>query len=305
MSTPISGTQFTLKAAGYDAVIASVGATLRSLTFEGRNLVAPFDEDELRPAYSGAVLAPWPNRIAGGRYEFAGTEHQLPITEVARGHALHGLVCWADFARESATDASVRLAASVPAQVGYPHQVTIRVEYRLDEAGLHTTVTAENVGRSVAPVGLGPHPYLVAGPGRVDDWTVQIPANEVLLVDELLVPTHLRPVSGSEFDFREPRLVGDTFIDHAYTSLLAGPDGARRVRLLAPDRSGVEMSWGDELDWLQIHTADRPDASSRTGLAVEPMTCAPDAFNSGAGLIELDPGASTSASWSIAAVLAG
>lgn len=302
MTTPISGTQFTLRAGGYEAVVATVGASLRSLAFEGRDLVVPFPADELRPVYRGAMLAPWPNRVAGGRYEFDGSPHQLPITEVERGHALHGLVVWADFAAVESSDASVVLAASVPAQAGYPHQLTIRADYRLDAAGLRVTLTAENAGTSLAPVGLGSHPYLVGGAGRVDDWTVEIPADEVLLVDELLVPTKLNPVAGSEFDFREPRLVGDTFIDHAYTSLVAGSDGLHRVRVLAPDRSGVEISWSAGLDWLQIHTADRPDATSRCGLAVEPMTCPPDAFNSGTDLIRLDPGASTSASWSIVAV---
>ena len=45
----------------------------------------------------------------------------------------------------------------------------------------------------------------------------------------------------------------------------------------------------------------------RTALAVEPMTCAPDAFNADrydydAGLIVLEPGASASASWRICAI---
>ena len=302
VTTPISGNQFILRAGGYDAVIASVGASLRSLTFEGRDLVVPFREDELRPVYRGAMLAPWPNRVVGGTYEFGGAPEQLPITEVERGHALHGLVVWADFAKVESSDTSVVLTASVPAQAGYPHQLRIRVAYRLDAAGLSVTVTAENIGTSVAPVGLGSHPYLVGGAGRVDDWTVEIPAEEVLLVDELLAPTELTRVAGSEFDFREPRPIGDTFIDHAYTALVAGSDGLRRVRVHGREGSGVEMVWGSGLDWLQIHTADRPDATSRCGLAVEPMTCPPDAFNSGTDLIALEPQASTSASWSIAAI---
>jgi len=61
--------------------------------------------------------------------------------------------------------------------------------------------------------------------------------------------------------------------------------------------------------WVQIHTADQGvgNPGHRTGLAVEPMTCAPDAFNADsydydAGLIVLDPGESTQASWRIAAL---
>ena len=60
--TPASGIQHTIRAGEYEAVIASVGATLRSLTYAGRDLVVPFGADEVRPAHRGATLAPWPNR---------------------------------------------------------------------------------------------------------------------------------------------------------------------------------------------------------------------------------------------------
>ena len=63
------------------------------------------------------------------------------------------------------------------------------------------------------------------------------------------------------------------------------------------------MSWGAACTWVQIHTADRPgNPGNRIGLAVEPMTCPPDAFNSGTDLIVLEPGVSHAASWTIAAV---
>ena len=63
------------------------------------------------------------------------------------------------------------------------------------------------------------------------------------------------------------------------------------------------MTWGTELPWVQVHTADKPIAAQgRLGLAVEPMTCPPDAFNSGTDLLVLEPRASSSASWVIAAL---
>ena len=39
--------------------------------------------------------------------------------------------------------------------------------------------------------------------------------------------------------------------------------------------------------------------TSGTGVAVEPMTCAPDAFNSGDGLLALLPGGSFSGRWGL------
>ena len=89
-SMPRSGSQFALRFGGYTADVASIGASLRTLRHEGRDLVVPFDADEVRPGFRGAILAPWPNRVVDGRYTFDGREFELALTEPQRGHALHG-----------------------------------------------------------------------------------------------------------------------------------------------------------------------------------------------------------------------
>ncbi len=305
VSTPLSGRQLHLSSGGYRAVIASVGASLRVLTHDGRDLIVPFDAHEVRPAYRGATLAPWPNRIVDGRYGFGGVEHQLPLTEPERGHALHGLLAWAEFADRVVEDDRVVLAAVIEPQKGYPFRVEVVVEYRLDSDGLSQTVTARNLGADAAPWGTGPHPYLVGGDGRVDDWTLSLPASEVLTVTaDRLSPVAVEPIDQHpEWDFRSARRIGDVFIDHAFTELVAS-DGIVEARVLAADGHGVALRWHESCPWVQVHTADLPGgaADSRIGLAVEPMTCPPDAFNSGVDLIVLAPGSSSSASWTFRAV---
>jgi len=91
-TVPVSGRDYRICGGGYEAHVAGVGATLRSLTADGVALIASFAPDELRPDMSGAVLAPWPNRTAEGRYEFGGVAHQLPINEPGLGNAAHGLI---------------------------------------------------------------------------------------------------------------------------------------------------------------------------------------------------------------------
>ncbi|MGL3150309.1 aldose 1-epimerase family protein [Microbacterium sp. A82] len=304
-SSPASGRQLRISAHGYEAVIASVGASLRMLTHEGRDLVVPFDADEVRPAYRGATLAPWPNRIVDGRYTFGGSAHQLPLTEPARGHALHGLVAWAEFTDRDVSDERVVLAAVIEPQGGYPFRVEVTVEFRLGADGLTQTVTGRNLGTDAAPWGTGPHPYLVGGAGRVDDWTLTLPASEVLTVtSDRLSPVAVEQVERHpEWDFREARAIDDVFIDHAFTEL-SRVDGAAEVRVVAADGRGVALSWDESCPWVQVHTADLPaDAENhRIGLAVEPMTCPPDAFNSGVDLVVLEPGAEAAASWRFAAI---
>lgn len=307
-STPRSGQQYRLRHGDYEAVIASIGATVRSLTHAGRDLVVPFAEDEVRPAYRGVTLAPWPNRVVDGRYTFAGVQEQLPLTEPARGHALHGLACWLDFRPETYVDASrdhVELFAVIEPQAGYPHRVRIEVAFRLDDDGLHTTVTATNVGDSAAPYGTGPHPYLAVGPDGLDAAMVHIPASTVVTtVGERLLPGPVKSLDEHpEFDFRAERVLGDVAIDHAFGGLSWDDEGLTAVTLQNPDGTGVVMEWDQACPWVQVHTADRgaSDPAHRIGLAIEPMTCPPDAFNSGVDLVALEPGAQHQAWWRIAA----
>jgi aldose 1-epimerase len=313
MRTLLSGTQHALRAGDYEAVISSVGASLRSLTFDGRDLTVPFDADEVRPSYRGATLAPWPNRIVDGLYTFAGVERQVALTEPARHHALHGLGGWLDYEAIDKGPSHVTLSAAIVPQTGYPWRIVIETTFALDADGLTQTVKATNESPDAAPWGTGPHPYLVAGEGHVDDWTLDLPAAEVLAVtDDRLSPIGLRPVDADDptrFDFREARQIGTVEIDHAYTRLTRDDEGNATVRLTDAAGSGVEMVWDAACAWVQIHTSDKGvgKPGHRTGLAVEPMTCAPDAFNADrydydAGLIVLEPGASASASWRISAI---
>ncbi|WP_341730213.1 aldose-1-epimerase [Brooklawnia sp.] len=305
---PISGQQIHLAAGDYEADIATVGASLRTLTYRGRDLVAPFDAEALRPVYRGAVLVPWPNRIADGRYIFDGAQQQIAINEPERRTALHGLAVWADWTVASADAASAVLEYRIPAQEAYPFDVLVSASYRLDAGGLHWSVRATNLGDARAPYGLGSHAYLVAGPGRVDDWTLTVPADQVLEVTaDRLLPVGTRLVDsfeGGVLDFRGARAIEKTFIDHAFTGVTADESGVARVEVRSASGAGVAMVWDPvALPWVQVHTADRPEPElDRSGLAVEPMTCPPDAFNSGEDLIVLEPGASHEASWQIHAL---
>ncbi|MFP7834099.1 aldose 1-epimerase family protein [Marisediminicola sp. LYQ134] len=303
--TPLSGTQYVIEAHGYQATVASTGATLRELTFDGRDLTVPFAADEVRRNFRGATLAPWPNRIIDGTYTFAGEDRQLALTEPERGHALHGLVSWVDFSVVEHVGDAVTLAAIIPPQVGYPHRVRVSVTFTVSSDGLTQSIGATNVGDTTAPYGCSAHPYLVAGEGIVDDWTLELSASDVFLTEgDRLLPDRVASVDSvldGTLDFRGGRVIGDTFVDHAYTSLEFSPRATVRVTTAAG--SGVAIEFDEACPWVQIHTADRPAPEpSRIGLAVEPMTCPPDAFNSKTDVVELEPGATHEVSWRISAL---
>ncbi|GII63825.1 galactose mutarotase [Sphaerisporangium krabiense] len=294
--------QYVIQGGDYRAVISGSGGALRILRHGDRDLVTSWPQDGPVPFYSGTLLAPWPNRVAHARYTFRGETFRLPVNEPERGHALHGLVAfagWRAAGPHEDGDASVRLTHTVEPSPGYPFRLRLEVRHALGPGGLTTTLTAENTGDRPAPYGCGTHPWLIAGDGPESGWELALPADRVLLTDEELLPAALRPVEETPFDFRLPRPIGETSADNAFTGLAAGPDGRTEVRLRGP-RGGVRIAWDPAaLPWAQVCTGT---GFGHRGIAVEPMTCPADAFNSGTDLVVLDPGAAHEAGWTISAL---
>ncbi|GAA2361527.1 hypothetical protein GCM10009854_46100 [Saccharopolyspora halophila] len=198
---------------------------------------------------------------------------------------------------------AVVLSYALPPTYGYPFQLSFEIEFAIDKSGVRSTLTATNIGESAAPFGTANHTYLAAGPGgKIDDIVLTVPADTRYVVDDRLIPTGTAPVEGTEYDFRSPRRLGGTRMDTAFTGL-ARTGGAAVVRFDRPD-VGVELWVDDRHDYLQCYTDDSPegDRPGRQGIAVEPMTCAPNAFVTGDGTIALRPGESHTGSfgWRIA-----
>lgn len=249
-----SGGQFELSAGRHRVVVVEVGGGIR----EWEGVLLGYGKYEMCSSGRGQVLAPWPNRLDGGRYEWDGKELQLPLNDVAGGSAIHGLVRWASWRVVEHEPARVALEHVLHSQPGYPFALRFRVEYRLGETGLTARTEAENIGDSPCPFGAGHHPYALAPTGKVDDLSL----NGIRVGTRRLDETRHEP-------------------------------GGWRVQV------GEVTVWADDAwPWMQVFTGDLPDIRRR-GLAVEPMTCPPQAFRTGEGVIRLEPGERWSGAWGI------
>lgn len=302
MSAPPSGAQFTIAHGPFEATAVEVGGGLRTFGASGRPILQGYRAEERCAGARGQLLVPWPNRIAAGTYAFAGTSHQLATTEPSTGCAIHGLVRWANWRCLRHDRDRVVLTHRLHPRPGWPGVLDLAVDYRVDERGLAVALTADNVGDTPVPYGAGAHPYLVAGDGPVDDWTLTMPASTMLETDGRGIPVSRVPVVDTDRDLRAGRRLEDLQLDHAFGDLARGDDGITRVTLDGPaGRVGV---WADSHhSWFQVFTGDRlADVTARrTAVAIEPMTCPPDAFNTGEDLILLAPGASVTIRWGITA----
>jgi aldose 1-epimerase len=291
---PPSGDQFEIAFEDQRAVVTEVGGGLRTYAVGEREVLDGYGVDEMCPSGRGQVLAPWPNRIADASYEFGGVHHELPVNERASGSAIHGLVRWVPWRALEREPQLVVVGHELRPHPGYPFSLSLRIEYELSQRGLRVSATATNVGAESCPFGLGFHPYLRPGTPTVDTATLHLPARTVLGTNER------SPVHGTDLDFLQPRAVGDTVLDTCFADLERGEDGLTRVVVGDPTIGASTTLWVDDAyGYLMVYTGDaRPDVSRRS-LAIEPMTCPPQAFRTGEGVIVLGPGESITANWGI------
>jgi len=283
--------------------VVEVGGALRSYLVSGHELLDGYGRAERCTSARGHSLIPWPNRLRDGRYSFEGTEHQLPLTEPANHNAIHGLVRWANWAPAAArTTERVRMEHILHPQSGWPFALALAIEYSLSDEGLSVRTSATNVGAGPCPYGAGAHPYLTLGTERIDALVLQAPGQRHMTTDERGIPTGSEPVDGTQFDFLAPRELGETQLDTGYADLRRDQDGRARVRLATAETDRRAALWLDErYPYLMLFTGDSlPEpARRRCGLGIEPMTCAPNALQSGEGLQVLAPGESFTSAWGI------
>lgn len=299
---PVSGVQFEIRRGEALVRVGQVAAVLREFSVAGVHFTETWPDDLVAPMGCGMVLAPWPNRVAGGRWDHQGESRQLDITEPSRGNAIHGLLRNTAYALVEQTADALTLAASIYPQHGYPFTLDTSVTYALTDFGLRVTHRVANVGAATAPFGIGAHPYLRVGSVPATELTVTVSGATHAPVDDLMIPVSRESVQGKHIDLRGGLKVGDIKADVALTDLVVA-DGRVAHRLSAPDGRALVL-WADEVfGWVQVYAPGQfpvpGRADQRVAIALEPMTCAANALNSGDGLLWLEPGGQWSASWGL------
>lgn len=292
-----TGHQYVLRRDAVTARIAQVGASLRSLSVGGVDIVPPYPRDSPTPMCSGVVLAPWPNRVRDGVWLDDGESRALSISEPRFRNASHGLLRFASYEVRGRSEDAVELGAPVVPQTGYPYLLDTSVRYRLLDTGIEAIHTLTNRGAADAPVALGTHPFVTIGDASPHESVLRIPAGTRFETDERMLPIGEAPVAG-QFDLRDGRRLGDVSLDTGFADLRHDDDGLVRSTLTAPDGRRVTLWQGEGFDYVQAFTTTGYPGQSLV-VAIEPMTAPADAFNSGRGLRRLAPGEAWTLRWGI------
>lgn len=216
---------------GMSVCILTYGGTVQSLRALDRDgelddVVLGYDELERyfdSPRYFGALIGRYANRIAKGWFSIDGRDYQ--VTRNEGENSLHGGVegfdkrLWTAKAQETRVGARLTLNLVSPdGDQGFPGELAVQVAYELTRGNelrldFQATTTAPTV------INLTNHSYwnLSGLDGRhTRDHEFQVFAEAYTPVDEALLPTgEIAPVAGTDFDFREPRLL-TVDLDHNF-----------------------------------------------------------------------------------------
>jgi aldose 1-epimerase len=303
-----SGEQYEIVAGSTSATITEIGATLRSFTVDGAPVVWGFGEDEMCTGGRGQILAPWPNRLGDGRYEFAGRIGVAPLSEPERHNALHGLMCWMPWTITRRDEAIVHGSCRLAPQPAYPWWLEVEMDYSVGPGTLTVATTARNIGDGTAPFGLGFHSYLTPGAAGLDGSRLSLPARRHLVLDARMLPVGSEPVDESAVPSITAGIsLSRVRLDDDFTDLVTDGDGRWRAHFSPAADADDVVVWGDAaFSHIMCYTGDTLEAENhRAGVAIEPMTCPPDAFRSGVDVVALAPGESFHGSWGIEATGSG
>jgi aldose 1-epimerase len=293
---PAEPTEVVLAAGDARLAVDLRGGGIRRLVVDDWDVIDGYPAGTVIKGWHGAVLVPWPNRVRDGRWTWRGRELQLDPDASEQPQALHGLVAWQPWSLLNSGPAEATVATTLEPSLGYPFRLAVAVDYALTPGRLAVTVRVRNIGTAEAPVGVGMHPYLHVGAnedGGIGGAELTVPARTALDTEGGL-PT------GAQHRFHgDVGRIGHRAFDTPLTDLERDDDGWARLRLRGP-MGQLELAVDESWPWLQIFTGDGlPEGQRRRSLAVEPMTCPPNALADDVDLVVLEPGADWSGSWTL------
>ena len=294
-----SGEQIAIAHGDQRAVVTEVGATLRTYVKGGVSVIEGFAGDEVPTHGRGQVLYPWPNRIGDGEWTFSDRVARPTVDDVEHATASHGLVRWRPFRVDAVNQNRCVLSLLLHPTPDYPFLSEISVAYHLGSLGLTVTTTVTNRDEVPLPFGVGFHPYLSVTTTTIEGAQLEIPASAYVAVNDRQLPTgEILPLAGNQLDFSKRKSVSGHELDVTFTELLRDDTGLATATLEDAHGGQIELSVDRNFPYLQVYTGDHLEKGRRrTSVAVEPMTCPPDALRSGKDVVVLEPGQHWAGSW--------
>ncbi len=250
--------------------------------------------DELLAGDGIPLLYPWANRLAAFDYSVLGKhvvlDRDSPLLERDQhGLPIHGLLrgwsSWEVEAENSAMTAILDWGAHPELLRAFPFPHNLRLDIRAEDSRISIATTVDADRDAAVPVSFGYHPYFRLPAAPREQWEIEVPVRERLVLDDRMIPTGGREPAG-ELDGP----LGDRSFDDAF----AGVERGRPFALSAAGRR-IEIRFDERFPFAQVYSP--PGAEF---ICFEPMTAPTNALRAGADLPVAQPGESFTATWTIA-----
>ena len=268
-------------------ILPEAGATIYELVLAGRTVIHGRDtyEDFVRnrSAYEGARLCPFPSRIEDGSYNFNGIRYKLKPNDNFKRNAIHGLLADADYSMLDTflgeNSGRIRFCFNFEGIAGYPFPFYTELNFILEEHSITIETSIENRHNESIPMGDGWHPYFNLG-NNIDGLKLRLPSTKALVLNEYLIPT------GQMVEKQLNETLGSMSIDDCF---VIDPSLGQAHTYLSDSKNTLNI-WQDTgkpgYNYLVVYTP-----GDRKQIAIEPLTSPPNAFNSGDGLVVMEPDA--------------
>ena len=246
------------------------------------------EEYDQKPAFLGAIVGRYGNRIGGSRFTLNGQTYTLFPNDGE--NSLHGgregfdKKWWKGQVLEAeGEDAVILTYIAHDGEEGYPGRLHVQVTYAWsDENVLSIRYLAQSDKDTV--VNLTNHAYWnLAGAGNILDHTLQINADRVTDVDDALIPNgKYVPVAGTPLDLQSPTRIGDGIARMGECHLMENVggydinyvlrgEGMKEAAVLYCPATGREMRVLTEEPGIQFYSAQGMDMTGRGGAYYGPF----------------------------------
>lgn len=261
-------------------IYPDIGASIQDLVIKNteiiygiNSLTQPSDVYTVNPSI---LMFPFPGRVKNGSYIYKNKQYQLKQNEQHRDNAIHGLIAHKSFTltHSASNENQVNLSFSYSvknADKGFPYDFDIIMHYTIKEDQVNLDFEISNTGKEAFPFALGWHPYFKTN--DLSNNTLSFKTSEEILCNENMIPTGTKKI-GDFDDFK----ISNTHFDTCYVM------NSHLITLKTQQYIAKINIENKNQQYVQLFTPALRDC-----IAIEPMSCIPDAFNNGKGLSELSP----------------
>jgi len=246
------------------AVFGTVGGQIQELCLNGHQIIGGYAGLDARAQVFGYTMAPWPNRLDGGRYEFRGQKYQADNLD-SDNNANHGLLLASAMEVVSHKKDALTLLYSFGEDPAYPFGLDLEIHFELQEEALVVTSTATNNAGHPIPFALGFHPYFALG----DKFEIKANFTHKIEADSRMIPIGETAITGLSINQDSPELAT---LDDCYY-------GADQVTV-ATNEFEYAVNLLENFDYFMLYRPKTKVFEGSSAMAIEPMSHLTDVFNS-------------------------